>query len=875
MARFGRSRPGAVVPLGDLAAPRARRDTQAGALARALATAARLRVGTPESWVVVAGVFRHVVQSALPPGHDPASLLRALPRPVGVERAARARELLLEVVLESDLEREIDAAWRDLGEAAPWGVAVRASAVVGDQGIARLAGLSSTELPVFDRESLGAAIRRVWARCVSEATLGYLRGRRMRDVAIAVVLQPVVVARASVTLITDARTVLGPAFRVEPGKTLRLAIVTRGLATEGAELVEAEAVVFDVAGQVRARQPSSQAMSLVVRENAPSWVPVDGGRGDALSAADLVELAEVARRLDAQGGVVARCVLPPQGEAMLVDLCPLHHLGFPGTGTAQTLWARASPAEAPAEPLTALSRYLLSRSILDRSRQVLGERTRSAKLAGIVATIDGRAYLSLSAVTDHAGGREPADATMRAELVSAQWASELAREPAFRPSLARAGLRIAQIATEQRVLSDEVGRFEREADRQRRWLAEMDLAILPDDALQTTLREVSDFLMRAYDLHSKAHALALGGHALLASVVAGVDKARASWLAHAVTAGADVITSRPAAALAHVAAIARYDAVARDRLVGAAVASPSDLPEGPLRRALGHFLEAYGDRSLSEAELATPRWGEDARPLSLMLAAALRAGPTDPDVAQSRARALADRQLVLLEPGLSFFETRVVRDIVSRERELLRLRERCRARVAHGLAMMRVVALDVDRRLRRLDPTLEVGAALSLTLDELEGAVAKYRADLAPIVRARRADLARCAGTRHPSPVFRGVPEPICPSRFDGSLQGLAGSGGVGEGKVVRLDGALERLGRFNPGDVLVVRTLDLGLAPLFLQAGAIVAELGTPFSSSAVVARDCGVPVVLGVPIVSALVRDGTHLRVDGDAGTVELVLP
>ena len=287
-------------------------------------------------------------------------------------------------------------------------------------------------------------------------------------------------------------------------------------------------------------------------------------------------------------------------------------------------------------------------------------------------------------------------------------------------------------------------------------------------------------------------------------MLAGVDPTRASWLAHAVASGADVVTARPAAAFCHVAAIARYDDPAR-AAIGAGASSPSELPEGPLRNALGHFLKAYGDRSLLETELATPRWGEDATPIFAMLSASFRADAIDPDVALSRARALADRQLALLEPQLSFFETRVVRDIVSRQRELLRLRERCRERIAHGLALMRVVALDVDRRIRRLDPTLEVGAALMLRLDELAAAVAKYRADLGPIVRARRAEFE--AERRKPSSasVFRGASRPEYPVRMNQVLRGLRASSGVAMGSVVRLGGTLEGLGRFSPGDILVV----------------------------------------------------------------------
>src|SRR5262249_35818608 len=106
MARFGRNRPKAIVPLADAVASSGRRDTQSGSLARALAGVERLGVTTPESYVVIADVFRHIVHTSLPPGHDPASLLRTAQRPIGIERAARARERLLAVPLEDEVERE-------------------------------------------------------------------------------------------------------------------------------------------------------------------------------------------------------------------------------------------------------------------------------------------------------------------------------------------------------------------------------------------------------------------------------------------------------------------------------------------------------------------------------------------------------------------------------------------------------------------------------------------------------------------------------------------------------------------------------------------------------------------------------------------------
>src|SRR6516162_10203352 len=142
MVRFGRSRARAVVPLEGGALPSGRRDTQLGSLARALASVERLGGAVPKTFVVTADVFRHVVHTALPPGHDPASLVRTIRRPIGVERAARARERLLSIPLDAEVEREIDVAFDELMEESPWGLVVRARPVLSDQGVSRAAGLS-------------------------------------------------------------------------------------------------------------------------------------------------------------------------------------------------------------------------------------------------------------------------------------------------------------------------------------------------------------------------------------------------------------------------------------------------------------------------------------------------------------------------------------------------------------------------------------------------------------------------------------------------------------------------------------------------------------------------------------------------------------
>jgi phosphoenolpyruvate synthase/pyruvate phosphate dikinase len=390
MARFGRSRTEAVLPLNEIAGTASRRETQVGVLGRTLATAHRLGTTVPESWVVVADVFRQVVHSALPPGHDPASLLRTIQRETGIERAARSRERLLSVVLDDNVEEEVDRAWHALSQVAPWGLAVRASAVVADQGIARAAGLSCTDMPLFTREDVAIAIRKAWAGAASEATLSYLKARRFRDVAVAVLVQPVVPAEASVILVTDER-LFSDAHPSANAFPRRLAIATSGLITDRVDLSTAEVVQFDEDGTTFSLRLPTSTRRLVVRDRRFEWDSVPSGQR-ILDEDRLAELAELARSLESLGHPVVRCALPEGGAAVVVDVHPLAHLGFPGAGTTETLWARVAVGEAPPGPLTPLSRDLLTFSVLERVRSAEAARVRrprrAGKLASVVTTVD-------------------------------------------------------------------------------------------------------------------------------------------------------------------------------------------------------------------------------------------------------------------------------------------------------------------------------------------------------------------------------------------------------------------------------------------------------------------------------------------------------
>ena len=77
---------------------------------------------------------------------------------------------------------------------------------------------------------------------------------------------------------------------------------------------------------------------------------------------------------------------------------------------------------------------------------------------------------------------------------------------------------------------------------------------------------------------------------------------------------------------------------------------------------------------------------------------------------------------------------------------------------------------------------------------------------------------------------------------------------------------------RLAEGAILVTRQTDPGWAALFFLVKGLVVERGGMLSHGAIIAREYGIPAVVGVRDATRLIRDGDQLRVNGDAGTVEL---
>lgn len=304
------------------------------------------------------------------------------------------------------------------------------------------------------------------------------------------------------------------------------------------------------------------------------------------------------------------------------------------------------------------------------------------------------------------------------------------------------------------------------------------------------------------------------------------------------------------------------------------------------------YLERFGHRGYNEVELAWPRPSEDPGWLDEALSSATTAAgaPTAAGGAGVDRERAYDEALARLRDE----HPRAARGLLRRLRRRARAaatREAVRSEAVRWTGVERAFALRAGELLGLGDDVF------LLTADELFAALggAEPRVDLG----ARRAAYERSrslpplpgfivgpidpfAWTADPgrrTDVFvapglgAGSPDAE-PTPTEAVITGVPGALGVVEGVVRRLD-RLDDQARLLPGEVLVTRLTNIGWTPVFPRAAAIVTDLGAPLSHAAIVARELGVPAVVGCGDATARLRTGDRVRIDGAHGTVELLPP
>ncbi|HCF82976.1 MAG TPA: hypothetical protein DER68_03195 [Ruminococcaceae bacterium] len=103
-------------------------------------------------------------------------------------------------------------------------------------------------------------------------------------------------------------------------------------------------------------------------------------------------------------------------------------------------------------------------------------------------------------------------------------------------------------------------------------------------------------------------------------------------------------------------------------------------------------------------------------------------------------------------------------------------------------------------------------------------------------------------------------------------IKGFAGAAGVVTGRV-RVIFSADNAEELQPGEILCAPATNIGWTVIFPRAAAIITDIGAPLSHAAIVAREFGIPAVVGCGNATTVLKTGDLVAVDGAKGTVTLI--
>jgi rifampicin phosphotransferase len=306
-----------------------------------------------------------------------------------------------------------------------------------------------------------------------------------------------------------------------------------------------------------------------------------------------------------------------------------------------------------------------------------------------------------------------------------------------------------------------------------------------------------------------------------------------------------------------------------------------ELAGGPeARDAIRAFLDKYGMRCVGEIDITRPRWSERPTTLVPVILGNIKnfePGAGERRFEQGRQEARAKEQEVLerlraLPDGERNADE--TKRMIDRVRAFIGYREYPKYFMVSRYFVYKQALLEEAERLVRADVLREKEDVFYLTFQELHDVVRANHVDDKLI--HQRKDAFRSYQALTPPRVLTSDGEAIAGAyrRDDvpaGALVGLAVSAGVIEGRARVIHDMTEA--DLEAGDILVTAYTDPSWSPLFVAITGLVTEVGGLMTHGAVIAREYGVPAVVGVERATRLIRDGQRIRVHGTDGYVEIL--
>jgi pyruvate,water dikinase len=829
-------------------------------------------IHVPPGFCVTTDAFRRVMAEA--PSID--ELLDRLARLDPNDReairtlSAESRWTLEGIVIPGDLSAAITRALARLGEEGAY--AVRSSATAEDLPTASFAGQHDTYLDVVGPAALLLNISRCWASLFTERAVVYRlqNGIDHRKVRMAVVVQQMVFPDAAGTLFTaDPVTSNRKIASVEASFGLGEALVSG--------LVNAD--VFKVRdGEIVARRIAAKQVAVhALRGGGTRVEAIDPGRQQqpAMTNAQVVRLAQLGRRIESHFGCpqdIEWCLVDDGFQVVqsrpITTLFPIPEVGdgenhvYVSVGHGQMMTDAMKPLGLSLWQLTAgRPMYVAGGRLFVDVTQGLASAASRAGLLEVLGRGDPLIRDALETVLerddfvlslpDQAPGPPPAggasapievDPAIVTELIATTQASiaALKRDIRTKSGSALFDFILADIQELRRILFD--------PQSHQVFMGAMEATWWLNDQLQSWLGEknVADTLTQSVP-HNVTSEMGL---ALLD--VADVIRPHAEVVAF----------------LQHVEGEGFLDDLA-------------ELPGGPeARDAIRAFLERYGMRCVGEIDITRPRWSERPGTLLPVILGNVRnfePGAGERRFEQGRLEAWAKEQEVLerlraLPDGEVKAEE--AKRMIDRVRTFIGYREYPKYGMVSRYFVYKLAMLEEAERLVQAGALRAKEDIFYLTFQELHDVVRTHWSDDQIILERQNAFRSYQALT--PPRVLTSEGEAIAGAyrRGDvpaGALVGLPVSAGTIEGRArIVLDMAEADL---DAGDILVTAYTDPSWTPLFVAIRGLVTEVGGLMTHGAVIAREYGLPAVVGVEHATRLIRDGQRIRVHGTDGYVEIL--
>jgi pyruvate,water dikinase len=829
-------------------------------------------VRVPSGFCVTTDAFRRIMADApsIDDRLDRLSRLNPDDREVIRTLTAEIRQTLEGIVIPEDLAAAITRSVARIGEQAAY--AVRSSATAEDLPTASFAGQQDTYLNVVGLAAILEHVSRCWASLFSERAVTYRMHNEIdhRLVHMAVVVQQMVFPQAA-----------GILFTADPVTSNRKLVFVEATFGLGEALVTGlvNADIYKVlGGEVVAKSIATKQLAIHASPRGGTQeLAIEPERQDqpALTDAQVVRLAQLGRRIEAHFGC------PQDIEWCLVDddfhivqsrsvttLFPIpvtddggNHV-FVSVGHGQMMTDAMKPLGISMWQLTALPRMYEAggRLFVDVTQRLASPASRASLLEvmgrgdplirdALETVLERDDFIpsipdegQVSAPTGSAPAPLETDPAIVAGLIARTQASiaALQRDIGTKSGPALIDFILADIQELKRILFD--------PQSHQVFMSAMEATWWLNEQLQAWLGEknAADTLTQSVPNNVTSEM----GLALLD--VADVIRPHAEVVAF----------------LQHVEDEGFLDELAK--LAGGREA----------RDAIRAFLDMYGMRCVGEIDITRPRWSE--RPTTLVPVILGNIKNFEPGAGEQRfeqgrqeawtkEQELLERLRALPDGGQKAEEAK---RMIDRVRTFIGYREYPKYGMVSRYFVYKQALLQEAGRLVQAHVLREKEDIFYLRFQELHDVVRTNQVDDQLI--SQRKDAFRSYQALTPPRVLTSDGEVIAGAyRSDdvpaGALVGLPVSAGIIEGRARVIHDMAEA--DLEPGDILVTAYTDPSWSPLFVAITGLVTEVGGVMTHGAVIAREYGLPAVVGVEHATRLIRDGQRIRVHGTDGYVEIL--